>query len=1087
MEELRNLRPTALVEPGRRQLAGPRDLGTQASSASPSGRRGEIGYDRGASVVGGISLMPFAGRQLASAADAGTSRAGSKKTLLGDTVTSTTNSASNILSGGGEMGALMRSTDWSSTSLGPVEHWPQSLRTAVSILLDSKFGMYIAWGPQYAQLYNDPYRPILGSTKHPQALGNLAEVTFAESWSIIGPMFEDVRRGNAVGSDDWMLPLERHGYLEECFFTFSYSPIRDESGGVGGVHVTVTETTERVLSARRLRALHRLSEACFGRRSVEEACLAAAVSLAAARADVPFALLYLVSSEGDVAHLAGCFGLEAGSKGAPIQLQAVAKAGDSLAESSWPIARVLRGGGLVTVNDVAARFGSVPSSTWPEDVRSAVLLPIMQRDEGARHGVLIAGLSPRRALDSSYEEFFALVASHVATAISGAQALEDERRVVETERERLYTHFLQAPFAVAVFRGENLVVEFANPVALSVWGKTQALVGGPLLQGFPELVGQPFVELLKGVLRTGIPYEGKGALARLPRGPGGSQTNIYFNFVYSPLRGRDGAVEGVLVAGFEVTAEVGARRELEEAQWLLRSVIDNVPELAWTARPDGHIDFYNQRWYDYTGTTPEQMEGWGWRSVHDAAMQPSVEANWFGSLATGKPFEMEFPLRAADGSFHWFLCRARALKDAEGKIVRWFGTNTNIDERVQLLASEKAAREEAERSNRAKDEFLAIVSHELRNPLNAMLGWTRLLRSGSLPEAQQMRALETVERNAVNQAQLIDDLLDVARIVSGKLPLDVQSVHLARIVEAALDSARPALDAKALELSVVLDREATLFGDPARLQQVVWNLLTNAIKFTPRGGSLRVVLRRDDAYLELAVCDNGSGIDPSFIPYVFDRFKQADPSSTRSQGGLGLGLAITKSLVEMHGGTISVESTGLGQGATFVVRLPVAAVRGSHRDTTTAPRALAEPEKLRLDPPKELLGLRVLAVDDEPDAREIVAVILGSCGVRVTTAGSVAEAMAAFEQEPPDVVLTDIGMPGEDGYSLISKLRALPKGRGGATPVACLTGYAGSDDRRRALLAGFNMHIPKPVDPEELIAVTANLARMAKALRSSRA
>jgi CheY-like chemotaxis protein/anti-sigma regulatory factor (Ser/Thr protein kinase) len=328
---------------------------------------------------------------------------------------------------------------------------------------------------------------------------------------------------------------------------------------------------------------------------------------------------------------------------------------------------------------------------------------------------------------------------------------------------------------------------------------------------------------------------------------------------------------------------------------------------------------------------------------------------------------------------------------------------------------------------------------------------------------------------------------DVARIVSGKLPLDVQTVKLAPVVEAAIDSARPALDAKGLRLSAVLDPEGTLSGDPSRLQQVVWNLLTNATKFTSRGGSIRVVLQRDESHLELVVTDTGQGIEASFLPHVFDRFKQADPSSTRAQGGLGLGLSITKNLVEMHGGTIAVESPGPGRGTTFVVRLPLAAIRQTPGDADLRPRQKLQRPLAQLDVRPELQGLRVLAVDDERDGREVVAAVLASYGALVTTAASVAEAMAVLERDPPDVLLTDIGMPGEDGYSLIAQLRALPRNRGGATPAACLTGYATGEDRRRALLAGFTMHLPKPIDPAELVAVVTSLARMSRALRATTA
>lgn len=506
--------------------------------------------------------------------------------------------------------------------------------------------------------------------------------------------------------------------------------------------------------------------------------------------------------------------------------------------------------------------------------------------------------------------------------------------------------------------------------------------------------------------------------------------------------------------------------------------MDNVPELAWTARADGHIDYYNERWYEYTGTTFEQMEGWGWQAVHDPSMVDAVVAGWSRSLATGAPLEMEFPLRGKDGIFRWFLTRVRPLRDANGAVVRWFGTNTNIDERVRLLASEKSAREEAERSNRAKDEFLAIVSHELRNPLNAMLGWTRLLRSGTIPAERHERALETIERNAVNQAQLIEDLLDVSRLVSGKLALDVQTVQLARVVEQAVESARPGMDAKGLRVSLVLDDQGVLAGDAARLHQVVWNLLTNATKFTPKGGSIQVILRRDGSQLELVVIDSGRGIDPSFLPHVFERFKQADASTTKTHSGLGLGLSISKSLVEMHGGTITAASAGLGQGATFALRFPIAAVR----QTPAWARPQQASTAMGFEAPPELRELWVLVVDDEPDTRDMIAVVLAAYGSIVSAASSVEEAMSAFESASTDVILSDIGMPEADGYELIRRIRARPRSAGGATPGACLTGYTTSEDRRRALLAGFTMHLPKPIDPAELVAVVASLARMAAAL-----
>jgi signal transduction histidine kinase len=396
-------------------------------------------------------------------------------------------------------------------------------------------------------------------------------------------------------------------------------------------------------------------------------------------------------------------------------------------------------------------------------------------------------------------------------------------------------------------------------------------------------------------------------------------------------------------------------------------------------------------------------------------------------------------------------------------------------ERARLLESERRARAEAERSNRVKDEFLAIVSHELRTPLSAVLGWTRLLRTSALPEDRRDRALETIERNAVNQAQLIEDLLDVSRITSGKIRLETQRVELARAAEAAVESARPAAEAKHIAMTVDPGaRGEGVIGDATRLQQIVWNLLTNAVKFTPQGGAIRVAIAREGGDLALSVSDDGQGLDPGFLPHVFEPFRQQDGSTTRAHGGLGLGLSIARNLVEMHGGTIAAESAGPGRGATFTVRLPAA----PPPEPRTSPRLQALGGGALAGRARELAGLRVLVVDDEDDARELVRTLLEDQGAEVAVAASAAEALARILAAAPDVLVTDIGMPGEDGYSLIRRVRE----QGGATPAASLTAYASVDDRRRALIAGFNMHVSKPVEPTELVAAVANLGRIARAI-----
>ncbi len=392
-----------------------------------------------------------------------------------------------------------------------------------------------------------------------------------------------------------------------------------------------------------------------------------------------------------------------------------------------------------------------------------------------------------------------------------------------------------------------------------------------------------------------------------------------------------------------------------------------------------------------------------------------------------------------------------------------------------LLESARTARAEADTANTIKDEFLAVVSHELRTPLTSILGYARLLMAGSLDEQAANRALETVVRNALAQRRLIDDLLDISRIITGKLRLEVRPVELTPIIETVVNSMRPTAEARSIHLQIALDaRIGPVSGDPDRLQQIIWNLLTNAIKFTPKGGRVEVWLERIAAHVEITISDTGQGIAPDFLPHVFDRFRQSDSSSTRRHGGLGLGLSIVRQLVELHGGTITATSPGAGAGTTFKLILPLLSV---HHELSAGEmtRPLSESNPLT-DRQPSLNDLRVLVVEDEPDARELVAVVLTRCGAEVVAVESAVEALVEMERGRFDVLVSDIGMPAMDGYALISKIRQLPLERGGRIPAAALTAYAGVEDRMRILLAGYRTHIPKPVEPAELATVVANLA-----------
>jgi signal transduction histidine kinase/CheY-like chemotaxis protein len=400
-----------------------------------------------------------------------------------------------------------------------------------------------------------------------------------------------------------------------------------------------------------------------------------------------------------------------------------------------------------------------------------------------------------------------------------------------------------------------------------------------------------------------------------------------------------------------------------------------------------------------------------------------------------------------------------------------------LEEYQQLLVREQMARAEAEDANRLKDEFLATVSHELRTPLNAIIGWSHMIRNAQLDETTVARAVETIERNAKSQAQLVEDLLDVSRVVTGKLRLNIEPVDAASVINAAIDSVQLAAESKGIRLAVTLDPSARrVAGDSGRLQQVVWNLLSNAIKFTPKGGRVEVRLARSGPEATITVSDTGAGISADFLPFIFDRFRQADGTSTRRHGGLGLGLAIVRHLVELHGGTIRAESEGEGLGATFTISLPLASARGRTRRPSESAAHAWPGETARSTPRPTLEGVRVLLVDDDPDSLGMVSAILDEFGATVEAASSAAAAFEALEWFEPSVLVSDLAMPGEDGYALIRKLRGGEASGGRRIPAVALTAYVRVEDRTRALSAGFNMFVPKPVEPLELVTAIAGLA-----------
>jgi PAS domain S-box-containing protein len=514
----------------------------------------------------------------------------------------------------------------------------------------------------------------------------------------------------------------------------------------------------------------------------------------------------------------------------------------------------------------------------------------------------------------------------------------------------------------------------------------------------------------------------------------------------------------------------------------LAAIVRHSDDAIISKRLDGTITSWNRAAERMFGYTADEAIGQSIRLIIPRERW-GEEDDVLSKVARGEVLDhFETVRHHKDGRLLDVSLTVSPIKDETGRIVGASKISRDISERKRAESERRQAEEERARlldwtqaANRAKDEFLAILSHELRTPLNAILGWSEVLRQRRADEETTERGLQAISRNVKAQVRLIDDLLDVSRIASGKMRLEVRPIELAPIVEAALETIGPAAEAKRLRVATVIDSSGAVLGDPDRLQQVVWNLVSNAVKFTPKGGSIQVAVTRINSHVEISVSDTGKGIPLEYLPFVFDRFSQADTSLRRQFGGLGLGLNIARDLVELHGGTIEARSGGEGKGATFVVKLPRSLVHapasGGQRHHPTAEEAGAA-----RFPSPDLKGLRVLVVDDDEGTRDVAQAILGSLGAEVMQAASSQAALDALISRRPDVLVADIEMPGEDGYTLINRVRSLPARNGGATPAAALTAFARAEDRWRALDAGFQLHLAKPIEPLGLAVAVARLA-----------
>ena len=1068
------------------------------------------------------------------------------------------------LGGVSDLGMRMRAMNWASTPLGRLEGWPQSLRSAVSICLGSRFPMVVLWGPRLTMLYNDAYAPLLGD-KHPRALGCSIQEVWSEIADVIAPLMESVlETGEATWIPDGFLPLERRGAPEETYFSYSFGPVRIEDGSVGGILAVTIETTERVLSERRLAFLRSLAEATAGAADPVEVCSRAMATLSPGTQDIPHAAVYLR----DAVH----------------RESLVAQTGDS---GDGPIAWE------------AERVEAQPSE------QHTLAVPIQTAEKAERLGTLMVALNPMRPKDPAYEEFVARAGQQIARAISDVRALELERSRVHAEQE-LRRVFEQAPSFVCIMKGPEHVFEFVNRAHLLLFNSA-TWVGKPVREAFPDLANQGYFERLDEAYRTGTRFVAASAPVRYRFSPQSAEEVRLLDFIYEPIRDEAGRITGIFCEGFDVTAQRRAEERLRQKEERLRALINSTSNMLYSVSPD----WSEMRTLDgrsMVAETEVAKRDWLDEYVY-AEDHPLMLAAIREALDKRSPFQLEHRVNAIDGSVGWRSSRAVPILDAGGEIVEWFGAASDTTARKKMEADLESARqqtdgqrrlyeailnntpdlgyvfdlshrfiyanstllrmwsktwdeaigktclelgyepwhaamhdEEIERvvatglpvrgevpfagafgrriydyifvpvfgengeviaiagttrditdmkamqetlraqaeqlreGDQRKDEFLGMLAHELRNPLAPLrtgLAVIRRLASADNVQIQQVRAM--MDRQVVQMVRLIDDLLDVTRISSGKIRISKNRLALADVVQAAVETSQPLIDQAGHKLTITMPSLPVFVeADATRLAQVFSNLLTNAAKFTPRGGHIQIMTQVDRAEKPdqggqgargevcVVVRDDGEGIPLDMLSRIFEMFVQVDRTLEREKSGLGIGLSLARGLVMLHGGSIEARSEGPGYGSEFIVRLPVLAHVGrpdvEHSEEADLGRLAAR---------------RVLIADDNVDAAQSLAVLLDLIGSEPRVVHNGLDAFAEAGRFRPHLVILDIGMPGLNGYEACAKIRSMPWGRD--VHIVALTGWGQDKDRQRARDAGFDAHLVKPVSSESIQSMVADL------------
>jgi PAS domain S-box-containing protein len=935
-----------------------------------------------------------------------------------------------FLANGGDAGARTLAQDWRRHPLGPVQDWPVSLRMSLGVVLGSSFPTFIAWSEELFIFHNDAYTPLLGN-KASGAIGMPLPQVWPEVWDTMAPLARRVLGGEALFFENFKLTVERNGYPEQAWFTFSYSPLRDDAGTVVGLLCTVVEVTDKVLALARHKEAEERYALCL-KASGNIGTWAYELDTGATFVDEQFARLFQVDA-------------------------ALARAGTDLARFT----------DMIHPDDrprVVAAIEHAIATDSPYDIEYRI--PQLSRAEvwvNARGKVFHDVATGRRR--------FAGVAVDISERRNAEQArLESERiardamlRELENRR-RLDVLLDSAPVGIVYVDGAGRLLR-ANPANRDIWGAHPApgerddssewkgwWPPGHARAGQP--IGNddwPISRVLRG-------EDVSGGIAEIePFGAPGTRRTILIRT--AAIRDERNEIVGAVAANLDITGQVAAERAMVDSEAKFRSIANLIPQLIWSAGASGTNDYLNTRWGEFTGMPEAELAGNGWvRIVHPDDL-PGLQAAWARSLASGAPYEVEHRLRHRSGQYRWVLNRALPVTGKDGHtIVRWMGAVTDIHDK-------KRGEEELKAAARRKDEFLAMLAHELRNPLAPISSAAQLLGHVAADENKVRQASEIIGRQVRHLTGLVDDLLDVSRVTRGLVELQHERVDLKAVMASAVEQARPLIETRRHRLDQATDASpAWVDGDRIRLVQVVANLLNNAAKYTPQGGAIALSLEVADGQASLSVRDNGIGIGPELLPQVFELFTQAERTPDRAQGGLGLGLALVKSMVGLHGGSVEAHSGGPGLGSTFRITLPLAqAGRGASSGEAGATARDALPVR------------HILIVDDNADAAQSLAEILRALGNQVAVAHDPRSALALADQDWPEVFILDIGLPDIDGYALARRLRAMAEVQPARSPALylALTGYGQAHDKVLSKAAGFDRHFVKPVDLEALLAALA--------------